>query len=116
MDVTMEAQDTLAGLLEVPGISRAAVVSKSGQVVATSRTDSLGEALASLCSAVFGAVAGALDKGGLRPLDACLFELGATTVHMQDAGEAVLVALTTSDANVGRVKLALRRAAERLAA
>ncbi|MGI8915145.1 MAG: roadblock/LC7 domain-containing protein [Chloroflexota bacterium] len=105
--------ETVTSLMKAPGIRLAAVVGADGTVVAVSHEEPMGEALAALSSAIFGAIAGALAKGGIAPLESCLFEAGATSVQMQSAGERILVAVAANDANVGRIKLALRRAAER---
>lgn len=105
--------ETVLGLMKAPGVRLAAVVGRDGNVLAVSHEEPLSEVLAALASAIFGAVAGALAKGGIAPLDSCLFEAGATSIQLQGAGERILVAVAANDANVGRIKLALRRAAER---
>lgn len=107
--------ETIANLTELPGVSMAAIVRRDGSVEAATREDAAHGVLASLSSAIFQAVAGALAKGGIGTLDACLFEAGNQAIQIHGAGDRVLVALTSNDANLGRVKLALRRAAERVA-
>lgn len=103
--------ETVANLMNLPGVSLAAVVGRDGSVQAVSRDGPVNEVLAALSSAIFGAIAGVLAKGGIPPLDSCLLEAGNTAIQLQGAGDHVVVAVTGSDANVGRVKLALRRAA-----
>ena len=105
--------ETIAGLMNVPGVRLAAIVGREGDVQAVSHQDPTTEVLAGLASAIFAAVAGALAKGGITPLESCLFEAGKTSVQLHGAGDQILVAVCASDANVGRIKLALRRAAER---
>jgi len=105
--------ETVASLMKSPGVRLAAVVGRDGNVLAVSDAEPQSDVLAALASAVFGAIAGALANGGIAPLESCLFEAGATSVQLQGAGDRILVAVAANDANVGRVKLALRRAAER---
>jgi predicted regulator of Ras-like GTPase activity (Roadblock/LC7/MglB family) len=106
--------EALTGLTELPGVSLAAVVGRDGSIQAASRPDAANSVFASLSSAIFGAVADALQKGGIGPLDSCLLEAGPNALQIQGAGDHVLMALTTREANVGRVKLALKRAADRV--
>ena len=109
----MAVQETVASLMKMPGVRMAAVVGRDGSVEAVSQQEPVTDALAALSSAIFGAIAGALAKGGVPPLESCLLEAGTTSIQLHGAGERILVALTANDANVGRIKLALRRAAER---
>jgi predicted regulator of Ras-like GTPase activity (Roadblock/LC7/MglB family) len=105
--------ETVASLMSMSGVRLAAVVGRDGTVQDVSRQEPMSQVMASLSSAIFGAIAGALAEGGVAPLDSCLLEAGNTAIQLQGAGDRVLVAVTAADANVGRVKLALRRAAER---
>lgn len=105
--------ETVANLMSMSGVRLAAVVGRDGTVQAVSRAEPESEVMAALSSAIFGAIAGALNQGGLGPLESCLLEAGTTAIQLQGAGDHILVAVTGGDANVGRVKLALRRAAER---
>jgi len=107
--------EMIASLTELPGVTLAAVVSRDGHVETASRDDAVNDVLASLVAAIYGAIGSALAKGGIAPLDACLLEAGNTAVQIQGAGERVIVVVTSKEANAGRVKLALRRAAERAA-
>ena len=108
--------ELLTNLTELPGVNMAAVVSRDGHVESASRDDALNETLAALAAMIYGAIGSALAKGGIAPLDSCLLEAGATSIQIQGAGERMLVVLASKDANAGRVKLALRRAAERASA
>ena len=105
---------SLASLVELPGVRLAALVGRDGGVQASSSDDPANAVLASLSSAIFGAIADALKKGGIGSLDACLLEAGANAVQIQGAGDRMLVVVTTREANVGRVKLALKHAADRV--
>jgi predicted regulator of Ras-like GTPase activity (Roadblock/LC7/MglB family) len=108
--------EMLASLTDLPGVNLAAVVSRDGRVETASRDDAANDTLASLAAVIFGAIGSALAKGGIAPLDACLLEAGNTAVQLQGAGERVIVVVASKDANAGRIKLALRRAAERASA
>ena len=105
--------ETVANLMTMPGVSLAAVVARDGTVLAVSHQEPVSDVMAALSSAIFGAIGDALTKGGIAPLESCLFEAGSTSIQMQSAGTHILVAVTANDANVGRIKLALRRAAKR---
>ncbi|HEV7216400.1 MAG TPA: roadblock/LC7 domain-containing protein [Chloroflexota bacterium] len=109
----MAVQETVASLMKMPGVRMAAVVGRDGSVLAVSHQEPVSEVVAALSSAIFGAIASALAKGGVPPLDACLLEAGNTSIQLHSAGDRILVAVAANDANVGRLKLALRRAAER---
>jgi predicted regulator of Ras-like GTPase activity (Roadblock/LC7/MglB family) len=107
---------TLASLSEVPGVDLAAVVDRQGIVESVSKTGPAGDVMASLSSVIFGAIADSLHKGGMNGLDSCLLETATGAIQMQGAGDRILVAVSSRDANYGRVKLALKRAALRFAA
>lgn len=105
--------ETVSSLAELPGVTLAAVVGRDGSVVSSSRSGPANEVMASLSSAIFGAIADALRNGGMSGLDACLLESGPTAIQVQGAGQHLLIVMTNQEANHGRVKLALKRAASR---
>ena len=104
--------EALTYLQRLQGVHGAVIVRRDGEVVGTSLgKGAQQEVTASLVAAIFGAVAESLERLDLGSLSHCMFEGDHGAIHMQGAGDHVLLVIANKQANVGRIRLGLQHAA-----
>jgi predicted regulator of Ras-like GTPase activity (Roadblock/LC7/MglB family) len=109
-------REAVRRLSHVPGVSGAMVVdANAGVAVAEELTpDVSGTAIGALAGALYGRTAQASESAGLGALETV--QLGADGGHVliAGAGDLIVVALVTDDAQIGRVRMETQRAAAAL--
>lgn len=109
--------EALGQLQKIQGVQATALVTRNGALVESSLSAGQQQELtASLAAAVFGAVGQSLERLDLGDLSNCMFEGRSGTIHMLGAGDHVLLALTSKQANPGLVRLGMHRVASALRA
>ncbi|MCI0434317.1 MAG: roadblock/LC7 domain-containing protein [Gemmatimonadetes bacterium] len=107
-------RDALAGLSRVPGVRGALLaLADAGVPVAEELQPGVsGSAIAALAAALFRRTSMASESGGLGALETVQVEAEAGQVHVAGAGNLIVIALVTNDAQIGRVRMELLRAAQ----
>ncbi len=109
-------REVLARLIRVPGVRGALVaLTDAGVPVADELQPEVGgEAVAALAAALFRRTALAAGSGDLGALETIQLEAEGGQVLVAGAGDLIVIALVSSDAQIGRVRLELVRAAAML--
>ena len=105
----------LRRLVEIEGVSGALFAGKDGLVIASTLEGEDEEILGALAAAAFDASGRYIEQLGMGAVRYVLFETPAGTVQAADAGEMLVVARSTVQAGIGRIRMELIRAAQHLA-
>jgi len=106
-------REVLSRLSRVPGVRGALIaLADAGVPVAEElQPDVAGDAIAALAAALFRRTALAAQSGDLGTLETVHLEAEQGHVHVAGAGDLIVVALIADDAQIGRARLELVRAA-----
>ena len=113
-----ELHKILQGLVEVPGIDVAVVVGRDGFVIDAASTGTADtEAIGAMVSTGMGSAESVGRELGLDVMDQAMMEYKNGIVMMTALGtDALLVVVASKDANLGGVRLQVRRSAPKLEA
>ncbi|MGH7501166.1 MAG: roadblock/LC7 domain-containing protein [Longimicrobiales bacterium] len=109
-------RSALDRLSRVPGVRGAlvALADDGVPVVEELQPDVSGAAIAALSAALFRRTALAAESADLGPLEALQLEAEGGQVLIGGAGELIVVALISNDAQIGRARVEVLRAAQSL--
>lgn len=109
-------RDAVQRLSHVPGVTGAMVVDASaGVAVAEELTPEVsGTAIGALAGALYGRTAQATEVAGFGALNAVHLRAAGGHVLIAGAGDLIVVALVSDDAQIGRVRIEAHRAASAL--
>jgi predicted regulator of Ras-like GTPase activity (Roadblock/LC7/MglB family) len=105
----------LRRLLEIEGVTGALCAGKDGLVVAGTLAGGDEEMLGAMAAACFDSSLRYIDQLGMGTVRYALFETPGGAIQVADAGEMLLVVQSTQRAGLGRIRMELARAAQRLA-
>ena len=106
---------SLQRLVEIDGVTAALYVGKDGLVVSSSLDGDQEELVGAMVAAAFDATGRYVEQLGTGQVRYALFEAVQGTVHIADGGEILVVVQATTSASIGRIRLELMQAAQRLA-
>jgi predicted regulator of Ras-like GTPase activity (Roadblock/LC7/MglB family) len=106
-------REAVRRLSHVPGVSGAMVVDAAAGVAVAEELmpDVEGTAIGALAGALYGRTAQASVAAGLGELDTVQLAADGGHVLIAGAGELIVVAVVTDDAQIGRVRIEARREA-----
>ena len=104
----------LRRLMEIEGVTGALFVGKDGLVVASTLDSELEEVLGAMAAACFDSSVRYIDQIGLGNVRYALFETPGGTIQIADGGEALVVAQSTAQASLGRIRMELIQVARYL--
>lgn len=107
-----EATDDLG---RVEGVRLALVVSQDGLLVASSgRGGEQDEVVAAMTAAILGTVNRAAQSAGLGQASDILIGATDSALHITQVGDVIIVVVADKGVNVGLVRLAIRRTANKI--
>ena len=105
----------LLELNKTEGIKGSMVVGKDGLVIASQLPSNIdAELVGAMASAAFGAAERTAAEIGMGNLEQTMIEGEHGKTLMIDAGEGILVVLTDAKANLGLIRIAMKRSAEKI--
>ncbi|MDK2790306.1 MAG: uncharacterized protein PWP15_813 [Methanothermococcus sp.] len=105
----------LVDLNKTEGIKGSIVVGKDGLVIASQVPSSIDtELIGAMASAAFGSAERTATEIGQGKLEQMMIEGEFGKTLMTDAGEGILVVLTDSKVNLGLIRIAMKRATEKI--
>jgi predicted regulator of Ras-like GTPase activity (Roadblock/LC7/MglB family) len=108
-------ETVLRRLLEIEGVTGALFIGRDGLVVASTLTGEEEELLGAMVAACFDSCDRYIEQLGMGPVRYALFETPGGLVQAADAGEVLIAARSTLPSGIGRVRLELQQAAQRMA-
>lgn len=105
----------LQRLLEIEGVTGALCAGKDGLVVASTLAGEDEELLGAMAAACFDSTMRYIDQLGMGSVRYALFETPGGAIQLADAGEVLIVVQCTQRAGLGRIRMELSRAVQRLA-
>lgn len=111
-----ELHKILEGIVEVSGIDVAVCVGRDGFVIDAASTESADtEAIGAMVSTGMGAAESLGRELGLEEMDQAMMEYKGGIIMMTALGtDALLVVVAAKDANLGGIRLQVRRSAPRI--
>jgi uncharacterized protein len=98
-------ENYLRRLMEIEGVSGALVVGKDGLVIASTLDRDHEELLGAMAAACFDASTRYIEQIGMGATRYALFETPGGVVQIADGGEILLVAQSSGQAAIGRVRM-----------
>ena len=95
----------LRRLMEIEGVSGALIVGKDGLVIASTLDRDHEELLGAMAAACFDASARYIEQVGMGAVRFALFETPGGMVQIADGGEMLLVAQSSLQAGMGRIRM-----------
>ncbi|HEV2239213.1 MAG TPA: roadblock/LC7 domain-containing protein [Ktedonobacterales bacterium] len=95
----------LRRLMEIEGVSGALIVGKDGLVIASTLDRDHEEMLGAMAAACFDASARYIEQVGMGAVRFALFETPGGVVQIADGGEMLLVAQSSVQAGMGRIRM-----------
>jgi predicted regulator of Ras-like GTPase activity (Roadblock/LC7/MglB family) len=105
----------LQRLTELEGVSGAILVGKDGLVVAGTLDGDDAEVLGAMAAACFSALSHYTEEIGTGEARQAVIEARRGTLSMIEIGDLILVVNTTPQVHLGRVRLEMTRASQRVA-
>jgi predicted regulator of Ras-like GTPase activity (Roadblock/LC7/MglB family) len=95
----------LRRLMEIEGVTGALIVGKDGLVIASTLDRDHEEMLGAMAAACFDASSRYIDQIGMGAVRFALFETPGGYVQIADGGEILLVAQSSAQAGMGRIRM-----------
>ena len=108
-------ESILQRLAELNEITSAILIGKDGLIVAGSLPNDEEEMLGAISAAVFGSIASFTTQANSGEMRHAIIETEKGTIQFAEAGELILVVLTSGTGNMGRVRLEMKKACHQLA-
>ena len=106
----------LQRIAEIEGVIQAILVGKDGLVVAGSMNSSEDEeVLGAMAAACFSAVTHYSQEIGTGEMRQAMLQAAHGALHLTEIDDLILVVSTTPQVNLGRIRLEMNRASQRLA-
>lgn len=105
----------LQRITEIEGVAGAILVGKDGLVVAGTMEGEDAEVLGAMAAACFSAVSRYTEEIGTGEARRAVIEAKHGTLFMIEVGDLILVVNTTPQAHLGRVRLEMSHAGQRVA-
>jgi hypothetical protein len=106
--------NSLRRLVEIDGVIGALVVGKDGLVVTSTLDGEQEELVGAMVAAAYDAAGRYVEQIGAGQIRYALFETPGGTLQIANSGEMLVVVQSTRQASLGRVRLELLQAAQRL--
>jgi predicted regulator of Ras-like GTPase activity (Roadblock/LC7/MglB family) len=105
----------LQRITEIEGVAGAILVGKDGLVVAGTMDGEDAELLGAMAAACFSAVSRYTEEIGIGEARRAVIEAERGTLSIIEVGDLILVVNTTPQVHLGRVRLEMARASQRVA-
>jgi predicted regulator of Ras-like GTPase activity (Roadblock/LC7/MglB family) len=104
----------LQRLLEIDGVTGALLVGKDGLVVASTLDGEDEEFLGAMAAAGYDAASRYIGQLAMGDVRHTIFETPGGVIQVSDAGDLLIVVRSTSQSNIGRIRIECGHAALRL--
>lgn len=108
-------EEILQRFTELDEVHNAVIVGKDGLLVAGILHSDDEETIGAMSAAAFGSITSYTEQVNTGDTRHIILETRLGTIQMQEAGDLVLVVITRGTGNLGRVRLAMKKACRQLA-